>query len=86
LIDDNSTCGDGITYKLFNEDIEISSGTYGNHTINTSITKDNNLYLRINSNLDNDCDTTNYRIKIYQRPETNIANNVGATPTFGINS
>ena len=86
LVDDNSTCGDGITYKLFNEDIEISSGTYGNHTINTSITKDNNLYFRINSNLDNDCDTTNYRIKIYQRPETNIANNVGATPTFGINS
>lgn len=86
LIDDNSTCGDGLTYKLFNQNTEISSGTYGNHIINTSIAKNDNLYFRINSNLDNDCDTTNYRIKIYQRPETNIANNVRITPTFGINS
>ena len=57
---------------------------YGSTTINTIVNKGNNLYFRIGSKGNNDCDSTRVNINIYQAPEANEA--LASANTQGINS
>ncbi len=73
--DANTNCWDWIRYTVLNQNTIIWSWTYWTQEINTHIIKNNKIYFRINSSWNNNCDTTNYHIQIYQRPENNSAYN-----------
>lgn len=85
LQDANTSCWDGIQYKLTkNWSTEIlATGNFESKIITTQISSWDTIYLIVNSLNNNECDNTNYNIKIYQLPETNL----WTTHTFqGINS
>ena len=73
LSDANTTCGDGISYKLIkNTDTILKTGSFETYTKTTKIFSWDTIYLVVSSNTNNECDNTDYNIKIYQLPESNL--------------
>lgn len=88
LEDAISYCGDGIKYEVYKRnnlrftwDLKNNSWSIINKT-GIIMTKEP-LYFKINSSWNNNCDTTNYRIKIYQLPETNMSDEKWINPESG---
>lgn len=74
LTDANTSCGDWIQYKLLKNDTTtiLATGTFEAKIITTQIFSWETIYLVVNGVNNNDCDNTNYNIKIYQLPESNL--------------
>lgn len=74
LTDANTSCGDGIQYKLLknNTTTVLATWAFESKSVITHIASWDTIYLVVNSLNNNDCDNTNYNIKIYQLPESNL--------------
>lgn len=74
LTDANTSCGDWIKYKLLKNDSTniLATWAFESKTITTQIFSWEIIYLVVNSLNNNDCDNTNYNIKVYQLPESNL--------------